>query len=240
MKVESKKVNKMWNMQFFLTFKTSTIQRPPSCDITVSWSRKVHARIGQTHWPDVRWKKKKNSLHKKTIKSVICHISPSYTLGLTCHPERSVQLHQSNIILVGLGIEVVHNNSTHGISIQHLTLSQISSEHGPLPWIWISAQGEFLSSFKFNIIKWDARMERTYLSTQCAAVRIQYGVMTDPPHKCFPDICRLTCHGHTPFEVTVVPPTIRLSMFLPQSEANIANIDKDLNTSKMLVCFHTL
>lgn len=59
--------------------------------------------------------------------------------------------------------------------------------------------------------------ESTYPCTQWAAVTIQYGVMTDPPHKCLLEICRLTCHGQTPLEVTMVPPTIRVPLFRPQS-----------------------
>lgn len=37
------------------------------------------------------------------------------------------------------------------------------------------------------------------LGKQCAAVRTHHGWMMEPPHRCFPSIWILTCHGNSPF-----------------------------------------
>lgn len=49
----------------------------------------------------------------------------------------------------------------------------------------------------------------THPSTQCAAVRIHLELMMEPPHRCSPLMCRLTCHGNCP-GLERFPPTIRV------------------------------
>ena len=49
----------------------------------------------------------------------------------------------------------------------------------------------------------------THVWKQCAADRIHWRLIMEPPQTCWPWIWRLTCHGQAPFAASV-PPTIRV------------------------------
>lgn len=89
-------------------------------------------------------------------------------------------------------------------------------------FVWPDTTAHCLNSLLFPVKQW-------------AAVTTQRGDTSEPPHVCWPDRCRLTCHGQWSMDVSV-PPTMRCSgPTFPQSEQDKDTTDPELHTLRSAV-----